>query len=168
MKIIVFVLFCLAIGLGGFLYWQYVTIASQGTQIAAIGADLAALKQRPKTASLDIQVQCSDQARKAFEQDGFKENDLATYQNHYNVQLNKCFIETDDTTLHGKAIWNNRNLYDAIEGKQYGAFAWRSDALKKNSEVPPVVCEVDSPQGQKQQCHSEEEYSKLVQFYMAQ
>lgn len=167
MKAIVIVLLSVAMGLGIFLFRQSATIASQEAQLAAIGAELSALKLQTKSVSLDIQVKCSEQAHKAFVQSGFKANDWAGYQNHYNAQLKKCFIETQNTTTQGKTVWTYRNVYDAVEGKQYATYAWHTDAEKQYWEVPPFMCNVESPQGEKQQCHSEEEFSKLIQIYMA-
>ena len=167
MKAIVIALLCVAVGLGVLLFRQSTTVAFQEAQLAAIGAEVSALKQQTKSVSLDLQIKCSEQAHKAFIQCGFKANDMAGYQNHYNIQLKQCLIETQSTTTQGKTVWHYRNLHDAIEGKLYGTYIWHTDAVKKYWEVPPFMCEVESPQGEKQQCHSEEEFEKLIQVYMA-
>lgn len=168
MKAIVIALLCVAVGLGIILFRQNATVSSQETQLAAIGAELSALKQQTKSVSFDLQVKCSEQARKAFIQGGFNANDLASYQNHYNPQLKKCFIEMQNTTSQGKTVWTHRNVFDAVEGKEYGTYSWRADAVKKYWEVPPIICVVETPQGETQQCHSDDEFSKLVHIYMAE
>ena len=168
MKATTIILLCAAIGLGIFLFRQNTTIASQDAQLAAISVELSALKQQNKSASLDFQVKCSEQAQKAFIQLGFKANDIASYQSHYNAKLNKCFIDTENTTFQGKTGWTYRNVYDAVEGRSYGTYVWHTERNKKYWEVPPFMCEVESPQGEKQRCNSKEEFSKLVQIYMVE
>jgi hypothetical protein len=167
MKAIIIILLVAAIGLSVLLFRQNVTIASQGARLAAVDAELSALKQQSKSVSLDLQVKCSEQAKKAFVQGGFKAN-TAGYENHYNAKLNKCFIDMQNTTSLGKEFLTNRYVFDAVEGKQYGTYGWRSVHGKKYWEVPPISCEVELPQGEKQHCNSEEEFSKLVQIYMAE
>lgn len=167
MKIIVITIACVAAILAIFVFRQNATIASQDAQLTAIGAELSALKQQTKSVSLDIQMKCSEQSRKAFIQSGFKTNDQAVYQNHYNAQLKKCFIDVQNTMVKGETIWTYQNVYDAVEGKQYGTYAWHTDPVKKYWEVPPIICEVELLQGEKVQCQSEDEFVKLIQVYMA-
>lgn len=167
MKVIVIALLCVALVLGTLLYRQSTTIVSQGAQLAAIGSELSALKQQSKSVSLDLQVKCSAQADKVFIQSGFKANDMADYQSHYNAQLKKCFIEVQNTSTQGNTVWTYRNVYDAVERKQYGTYAWHTDPVKKYWEVPPVMCEVESAQGEKQKCNSDAEFTKLIQIYIS-
>lgn len=170
MKIIAIVLLCVAIGFGVLLFRQSATNASQESQLNTIEAELSALKRQSKlvSLSLDLQIKCSEQAKKAFVQSGLKANDLAAFQSHYNATLKKCFIDTSNTSVYGKTTWNYRNIYDAIEGKEYGIYIWHTDPIKKYWEVPPIKCEVESLQGEQQYCNSEKEFSKLVNIYMAE
>ena len=163
-KVLIIIVLCAVIGLGALLFRQNATIVSQETKLAAVDAELSALKQQSKSVSLDLQVKCSEQAHKTFVQSRFN----AGYENHYNAKLKKCFIDMQDTTSQGKEYLTNRYVSDAIEGKLYGTYAWHSAHNKKYWEVPPTICEVESLQGEKQRCNSEEEFSKLVQVYMAE
>ena len=149
-----------AIALGVYAYRQNATIETQQAQ-------LLAASERTKTASLDLQAKCSEQASKAFAQAGYTARDAgAAYQNHYNRKLNKCFIEIENTTATSGVVWTHRTLFDAFESKPYGTYAWRTDEKKKYWEVAPVMCEVISPNGEKQPCGSDDEFQNLIRIYM--
>jgi hypothetical protein len=165
-KVLTTLLLCVAIALGVFIYRQSVTIEGQQTRLSALESQLSAENERAKSATLDLQSKCSEQARKAFAEIGYKSSDGAAYQNHYSARLNKCFIETDKTAAHEKTIWRWRNLFDAFEGKQYGTFAWRNQGEKKYWEVAPYICNAIAPNGETKQCASEDEFSSLIRTYM--
>jgi hypothetical protein len=167
-KAIVILLVIAVIALAVFLFRQNSAIAVHEERLAAIFAELSAKRLEVKSPPLDLQAKCSDQARKAFTLSGLKESEGATYQNHYNVKLNKCFIETQNQSVRGKTIWTFRNVYDAFEGRLYGTYAWHTEDNKKYWEVKPTMCEVELRSGENQTCQSDEEFSKLVQGYMVE
>jgi hypothetical protein len=155
-----------AIALGVLAYRQSATIYAQQAELAALGSQVSAGKERANSASLDLQAKCSAEARKTFAESGFKASDGAGYENHYNTKLNRCFVDVQNIKPDATVIWTYRNVFDAFEGKQYGTYAWRTEGGKKFWEVAPVICEVTSPTGERQFCHSDEEFSKLVKVYM--
>ena len=73
--------------------------------IALLGYKLnVALETNTKqTASenLDLQAKCSRQADFTFKEGGYGKNNYATYVNHYNSKLNKCFMEISSIELTG-------------------------------------------------------------------
>jgi adenine-specific DNA methylase len=97
---------------------------------------------------------------------GLKPNDLASYRNHYNSMLNKCFIDTESTTTAGQSVLTLRNHFDVLEGKDYGTYIWRNPGDKKYWEVTPSKCEVVGPTGDAQTCSSNDEFSTLAKAYM--
>jgi hypothetical protein len=81
--------------------------------------------------------------------------------NHYNVQLNRCFVEIDIDDYPS----TSRQLSDAFEGVVYGSFSWHVVEGKKYWEVPPSECWVNDASGKKQQCKSNEEFDALLKPY---
>ncbi|MFA5196301.1 MAG: hypothetical protein WC401_10940 [Bacteroidales bacterium] len=73
------------------------------------------------------------------------------YKNHYNKNMNKCFILLDSRSPYSG---NRKDLRDINENKQYGSF-WRS------SKGVITFCRVS-----KKECESEEEWDSLVKPYM--
>lgn len=147
------------------LYFQSTTIKELELTVRKLSAKTS---ERPPTASLELQGKCSDQARKAFKDLGYKSNDLVAYQNHYNPELNICSVEVEHADTKGSTpeAVTFRNVFDAFEGKAYGTYAWRSQKDKKFWEVSPFMCEVVLPSGEKKQCHSNDEFTELVKVYM--
>lgn len=166
MKIIVAALACGIFAIGVFVFRQNAMLKSQAAQIFAINAELSEQRKLPKAQPLDLQIKCAEQARVAFLQAGYKQPDIADYQSHYNAKLGRCIIETQNTSSQGKELFTFRNVYDAVERRDFGTYVWRADPVRKYWEVAPFQCEVDAADGEKQLCHSEEEFSKLVQTYL--
>ncbi len=146
-------------------YRQNTIIDKQQIQLNA-QSHLSEDTHRPRGAALDIQAKCAERARKAFAEMGYKPNDIADYVDHFDLKLNKCFMEVQSTLPQGTTIWQYREVFDAFEGKQYGNYAWHSEPDKKYWEVSPVACQVTLPTGEKQTCHSDGEFTKLIRVYM--
>ena len=166
MKGISLLLLAVVVVLGVYAYRQTGIITAQQGQLATLTSRASTADDRARPASLDLQAKCAEQARKAFVQSGFKATDGAGYENHYNTKLNKCFVDVQNTSTQAATVWTYRNVYDAFEGKPYGTYAWRTVGDKKYWEVAPVICEVTSPTGEKQLCHSDKEFAKLIKVYM--
>jgi hypothetical protein len=117
---------------------------------------------------LELQAQCSAQARKEFEYEGLAKKDMAGYESHYSPELKRCFVATSltDAKTNPKVIWTTRSVYDAFEGKEYATYMWHTVEDKKYWEVPPFQCEVTLPSGEKKICHSDDEFSELIRPYM--
>src|SRR5712691_9516318 len=111
-------------------------------------------------------------AKKTFQDMGYKPNDLAGFENHYNPRLNKCFVQVTHTDASNpKMIWTHRTVLDAFEGKVYGEYHWHTDPVKKYWEVPPFQCKVvplageaSIPASEKfSNCKSEDEFNELIE-----
>ena len=148
-------------------FWQATVMRAQDEKLSTLTLDASAAKERIASASFERQQKCYAQARKAFMQSGFKDNDpLASYQNHYNVKLNKCFTVFTSTAIVGPTVTTVRTVFDAFEGKDYGNYISYNPGDKKYWEVFPSKCEVIQPSGEAQICRSDDEFSVLVKAYM--
>ena len=103
-----------------------------------------------------------------FKNDGWADEKLAGYTNHYNDKLNKCFIWITATTVDKNTgqISNTQILEDAFEGKVFGNYTWFADKVKKYWEVPPFECDMIVMSGEKVVCSSTEQFEKLAGNYM--
>ncbi len=120
------------------------------------------LNVRATSASLALKRECSQQAERTFRENGLKKYPLAAQTNHYNLALNKCFIQITDTdfsTARPKII-TTKSIWDAFEQKEFAAYTMFSN------DINPVECHVVSPTGQKQVCHSMEEFDALAREFM--
>jgi hypothetical protein len=126
------------------------------------------LVARAKTDLLDLQDRCAKQAEHEFLSLGHRKGGTDIYANHYNAKLNKCFmlIESTDARTTPGTIWTKKNLSDAFEGKVYGDYAWHTDKVKKDREVPPIRCKVTLPSGEEKVCASSDEFDALIKIYV--
>ncbi len=148
-------------------YRQQATIREQQVRLSELTAKVTIGEANAKSHLLDYQEKCAEQARKAFNDLGFKPNDMAGYENHYNAQLNRCFVSVQNTdTKYAPTIWTHKTLFDAYEGKEYGDYSWHTVENKKYWEVPPFMCKVVLPSGDDQYCKSDDEFEKLIKTYM--
>jgi hypothetical protein len=166
MKFLAALLFLLALILALHIYRQQATIRDQRNQLLdlqkKVAADLA-----PKTAPIEYQEKCAEQARRAFNEMGYKPKDFAVYENHYNTKLSKCFIMIQNTdTTYSPTIWTHKSLLDAYEGRAYAEYSWHTVKNKKYWEVPPFMCKVILPTGEDHYCKSDEEFEELIRSYM--
>lgn len=113
-------------------------------------------------ATLEEQEKCAKQAHEVFKLGGWDKKLTTDFSNHYNVQLNRCFVEIDNDEY----PWTHRIFSDAFEGGVYAAYSWRVDENKKYWEVPPIECWVNDASGKKQQCKSNEEFDALLKPYL--
>ena len=121
-----------------------------------------------KTANLESQKKCADQAAVAFRESGFAKKSMAGYVNHYQQKLNKCFVHISNTDFENNVLVVYQNVSDAFESKLYGEYMWRNPERKKYSEVKPILCTVTLLSGEEKLCHSQEEFNELVKIYMEQ
>jgi hypothetical protein len=152
--------------LGYLLHTQSALLADQQRQIHDLNARIDA---RSKTASLELQEKCSKQAEEQYAANGWKKEQMASYTNHYNEKMNKCFALIENTTPAKPAdgtFFTNKILFDAFEGKTYGEYDWRSDKVKKYWEVAPFNCKGTLPSGEEKVCHSSDEFDEIVKPYM--
>ena len=166
MKFALALLLTVVLALGILAYNQHATIATQQGQLAAFASRSSFLDDGARGPSLDLQAKCAEKAKQSFDQSGFKLEDGAVFENHYSTKFKRCFVYVQNIANKAKTIWTYRNVYDAFEGKAYGTYAWHTVDDKKYWEVPPVMCEVISPVGDKQLCLSGEDFTHLIKVYM--
>jgi hypothetical protein len=156
----IFVLVVTVAVLGYLLHSQNTTLAAQQRQIQDLNGKV---ETRVKSTSLELQGQCSKQARDQYDSKGWREEPMASYTNHYNDKLNKCFLLIQNTALpktKTELVVRMRVLIDAFEGKAYAGFT------SVGSRAMPDICNVTSLTGEEKQCHSSDEFDELVKQYM--
>ena len=121
-----------------------------------------------KAANLDMQGKCASQARIEFRNEGFERerNGTASFLNHYNSKLNKCFMLVTDNTFYKNGTIVIMNLLtDAFEVKGFGECV----SVRGPNRMPaPTTCWVLGETGEKKQCSSETDFDSLVKPYMEQ
>jgi hypothetical protein len=118
----------------------------------------------------ELQERCGRAAAAAFERDNppgqngeisdTKEGQaVSSYENHYNVRLNKCFVMYSMQFLNYKSTPKTTTqsyiVFDVNENKEYG------NLMLNSGENTPWECNV-----LKTFCHSEDEWRKLIRPYM--
>jgi hypothetical protein len=154
----IFVLVVAVIGLGILAYFQEASLRELREKVEHV----------PKKATLELQEKCARQARQDFIQLGWDKDPLASFSNHYNERLNKCFMLLADTDYKTAApdVFHNKHLEDAFEGKVFGEYSWKSQKDKGYWDVPPLECTVTLPSGEQKLCHASEEFDDLIKAYM--
>lgn len=163
MKNTAIVLLVIAVGLLGLLaYLQTAALRRQRRQVQDLTAKLESSGQT--TASFELQQKCAKQAREFLSQ--FDNRAVVESLNHYNVGLNKCFVETRSMSFSNWGHTESKVLTDAFEGRDYGSYIFVSERNKADFVVPPVECKVTLPSGQETICRSSAEFDALVKQYM--
>ena len=164
-----FLIFALIVAvaiLGCLLHSHNSVLVDQQRQIHELNTKV---EEKTKTASLELQEQCSKQAREQFAENGWKKEPIASFTNHYNLKMNKCFMLIESTTPTKPSdgtFFVSKLLFDAFEGKSYGEYDWRSDKVKKYWEVAPINCKGTLLSGEEKNCHSSDEFDEIVKLYM--
>lgn len=154
------------VGLIGALYRQSTVLSAVQQQLGTLSSQLEVAS---KGAALDLQEKCAKQAHSEFVdflKSPFVDRNMASFTNHYNSKLNKCFIRIDWTTASTSATYIYASVTDAFEGQVYGSYTWHTVKDKKYWEVPPSTCEVIPPSGSKETCHSSDEFDSLLKPYL--
>lgn len=124
-------------------------------------AKLGSLSQR---SLLDLQEKCATQARIEYNYEGWSKKPLVSYFNHYNRELNKCFIAVyanGDKLIRGE-LYIGIYVSDAFEGKNFGEFY----GVVGKPERSPVSCMTLSPTGEETFCHSKDEFDVAIKRFM--
>lgn len=140
-----------------------VTVYSQHEAITALNANIAAM---PQATSLDLQAKCARQAEEDYKDGGWQSNELASYSDHYNGALNKCFIfiQSTDDNKNIQALVTSESLYDAFEMKDYGEYM--DFNYYDQSKAPIITCTVSHADGTQTSCSSEDEFKRAVEYFM--
>lgn len=135
------------------------------------------MELRSKFTVMELQDKCSKQALLEFKEGGWDkheyqaDNKMASFTNHYNVTLNKCFMEVDyrdstEVTQDGvMRVWN-REILDAYERKDYAEFTLMPRPGKSRWETDPTDCHIVKADGTMQWRKSEEEFNQLIKQLM--
>jgi cell division protein FtsL len=163
---LIFALIVIIAILGYRLFSNNAVLTDQQRQIHELNTKI---EEKAKTISLELQQQCSKQAREEYAENGWKKEPIASYTNHYNTKMNKCFMLIESTTPTKPSdgtFFVTKLLFDAFEGKSYGEWEWQSDKAKKYWEVAPITCKGTLLSGEEKVCHSSGEFDEVVKLYM--
>ena len=175
MKTIAALLVVAVVLLGAMLYRQNAALVSQQQVIDQLQrrrpSTVEGKPSEPHATSLEylaLQGKCAEQSKREFTSAGYKPDNMASYENHFNLKLNKClmFVESIDSSRPKSGIFTNKSVSDAFEGKAFATYIWHSVEGKKYWEVPPLLCQVTLPTGEEQKCKSEDEFKDLIKVYM--
>lgn len=128
----------------------------------------AAMQAQRNCTLFDMRERCAKQARQKFVEDGWEKppygavENYVFYGNHYSETQNRCFMQLENNSFPMTTVV----ISDAFEGKVYGTYQWRADAVKKYWEVPPITCKVTSVAGVERACSSRDEFDQLAKTYM--
>jgi hypothetical protein len=159
MIVLVTLLLAALAGLGVFARRQTIALREQRGMVQQLNAKLDVVA---KGANLDLQQRCAEQALKTWKTGGWEKLKNATYSNHYNAQMNKCFMRIDNS-LDDKsgATFTSDRIIDANEGKVYGELTWK---LEESGNA--MRCKATIPTGEEVNCTSPEEFDQLASAYM--
>jgi hypothetical protein len=143
-------------------YSQRVALQQQRQVTQELNAKFNALA----AGSIDLQEKCAKQALEEFKFEGLqehKEDKLASFSDHYNVKLNRCFVQIyyADARQDG-SIFMSETLVDAFEGKLYGHYLQRTNKTK----TFPADCKITLVTGTEKSCDSLPEFESLTKQYM--
>lgn len=128
----------------------------------------AQVKKTSATADYDLQAKCSKDARGWFNENWSRDKDtlLLDFTNHYNKNLNKCFILVEfHYSTDKEGSWtSSMTMWDVYENSKYGEVRKSTDILTKpeyRTDEHVYGCEVAG-----QKCKSVEEFNGLVRSYL--
>lgn len=149
------------VALGMLLYRQTAALREQRRQVQELDAKLDAVS---KAAGFDLQAKCAKRALDVWKAGGWDHKKTATYSNHYNEKLNKCFMRIDTTTEESGADVTFETVMDAFESKGYAEFIWKVD--HKSGDSKSMRCSALLPSGEAITCTSPEEFDAIIKQYM--
>jgi hypothetical protein len=128
--------------------------------IALVNGCLPAHSQS-RTEIYDLQERCAKSAAEMFEKDFPKDSrqGSVSYENNYNVRLNKCFMLDESTTTRsdqGKMYRTKSLMLVDVNGNKLSG-----SVSSTNGVLDGTYCEL-----QERKCHSEHEFRTLVRPFM--
>ena len=144
----------------GLIVWQYKTLP------VALENQQKKVEDLNASRSVAAQQQCHDQAHARFIQLGLEGQPTQSFRSRYNTQLDKCYLQIENTSVSLDILWKNLTLSEAVSGINLGSYSWRSAPGQTPADVPPFTCEVTMPSGGKTECKSETEFRNLIKAYM--
>jgi Sec-independent protein translocase protein TatA len=138
---------------------QSIALRESRQQIQALQAKLDVVL---KSANLDLQAKCAEQAAATWKSGGWDKLKNATYSNHYNSAMNKCFMRVENSIPdRSGAVFASDRIVEAYEGKVYGELTWRLDEAGN-----AMRCNATLPTGEQVQCTSPQEFDSLAEQFM--
>jgi hypothetical protein len=147
--------------LGVLLYLQTAALREQRRHVQELNAKLDSLST---AAGFDLQAKCAKQALDVWKAGGWDRKKTATYSNHYNEKLKKCFMRIDTATEESGADVTFETVMDAFESKGYAEFIWKVD--HKSGDSKSMRCSAILPSGEAITCTSPEEFDAIIKQYM--
>lgn len=102
--------------LGVFIYFS---IQDNQRQIHELTAKLEA---SPKAPDINLEDKCAKRSREEFKDLGWEKEPMASFSNHYNAKMNRCFMLIQTTSVSGGNVVENRHLSDAFDRKELGEY----------------------------------------------
>jgi hypothetical protein len=158
-------LLSIAVVVLGFAVWtQEQAIQRQGNELHDLSTDKGATTQ---ATALDLQAKCANQADETYKEGGWQGDNYASYSDHYNSALGKCFILIENTDLktNPNGEYKSESLYDAFELRDYGDYL---ELTYYDLTKAPVLgeCMITQPDGTQASCQTEGEFKKAVEYFM--
>jgi hypothetical protein len=138
----------------------------------------ARLEQQKAAADLELQAKCSKASKQWFDENaaglGNDRNQTIDFSNHYNKNLNKCFVlleyrlnmETHRDGAGLKSEQIQRRLFDVYENNQIGELSkMHAEGEGKLQSTPPTDT-VGSCSVRDAKCASEADFEKSIKPYM--
>jgi hypothetical protein len=131
--------------------------------------ELQALIQRQQVAAnLELQSKCARDSKAWFRENWQRDKTttLLDFTNHYNKEMNKCFImvEYHYSLGNDNVTWmNDMSMWDIYENEKYAQFS-ESHTFLRNYEPYNHVLTCDPPSREK--CKSVQEFNAAMNSYM--
>lgn len=125
------------------------------------------LADKSQHEQFELQKECSLQAAKVFSQLGWslsevKNGSTASFESHYNAEMNKCFMLLHIVTFSTGAAMESTLLSDAYAQREYATLN-----LTSGSSVKPIFgCSLTPLHGDERKCATEAEFKSFVAGYM--
>jgi hypothetical protein len=158
------------LGISAMLIW--VTFLSAGyllaSQHAAPQSETRSLPELIERASLgeSNQAGCDRRAHERARLEGLDNDPRSQLIAHYNERLKNCFLEivyTGGDRNGGRLI--SRSLFD-VRGREYAEFVSAGESAPYQPQESSFLCELILSSGEKQDCHSPDEFNAMLESYM--
>jgi hypothetical protein len=121
------------------------------------------------TAEYYLKAKCSKDAKAWFNENWVRDKDtlLLDYRNHYNKNLNKCFIFVEyhySSDKSGASWMNNITVWDVYENSKFGEFIENHIIFGEGVNAPTTQFKNCEFFGKK--CTTLSEFNQMMQTYM--
>jgi hypothetical protein len=134
-------------------------LAAQQKQIQFISSKLEPQVSLDRAKLVTLDEKCAQQALRTFNEEKVNFQGGGTYTNHYNRNLNKCFVYIELRGVFYGEPQSEKLLEDAYEHKIYAIYWWQKSL--------PITCRLN-PDGDESKQHeiSEAQFNDFVREYM--